>query len=225
MKLNRTTIPLALACLALPGTFEASLQAGITDDLVMHLTFDTDYADSTANHTDGTPFGNPVLGTGILGKAVTLGTTASENIFNYVALGTPELLNFGSDVDFSVAFWTKYSTQVSDPVFIATQNWDSSNNQGWGIYMQGGGNFRVVIVDDRGSAGKMSTTTTPVIRDGTWHHVLVTFARRGDATIMWTVLRTRAVRWPPSPAPSTTGRARSSARTTPRSTMPTSAIS
>ena len=186
MKLNRTTIPLALACLALPGTFEASLQAGITDDLVMHLTFDTDYADSTANHTDGTPFGDPALTAGILGKAATLGTIAAENTFNYVALGTPELLNFGSDVDFTVAFWTKYGAQPEgsdDPALIAAQNWASSNNQGWGIYMQSGGNFRVVVTDDRGSAGKMSTTTTPVIRDGTWHHVIVTFARKGDATI------------------------------------------
>lgn len=171
----------AASALCIGGTY--ALKADIKDGLVAHLTFDTNYTDASGHGVDGTPNGDPTLVTGLLGKAVSLTADSANGIFNYVALGTPELLNFGSDVDFSVSFWANFITQSSDPVFIATQDWNSSNNQGWGIYMQGGGNVRVVITDDRGSAGKVSNSGTPSIRDGTWHLVTVTVSRKGSLLI------------------------------------------
>jgi hypothetical protein len=188
-----TIRPKIAAILAVPAAclgLVCGTQADIKDGLVLHLPFDTDYADASGHGLDGIPMGAVSLETGILNKAVSLTTRAAEGIFNYVSLGagTPPLLDFGSvaggnAVDFSIAFWCNYTTQVSDPCFIACQNWDSSNNQGWGIYMQGGGNMRIVVTDEFGSAHKMSTTTKPVVRDGTWHHVLVTFNRTGNVTI------------------------------------------
>jgi hypothetical protein len=53
----------------------------------------------------------------------------------------------------------------------------SGSTIGWGIFTQNGGNFRVNVTDENGSAGKESTTATPVIRDGKWHHIAVTFDR------------------------------------------------
>ncbi len=184
MKL-KSTIIIGLTCLAIPLGVLVESQAGITDGLVVHLTFDKSYTNSiSASGVDGSAVGDPTFETGLIGSgAVSL--TSDAGVFNYVTLGNADVLNFGSvtdgtAVDFTVAFWCSYTNQSSDPVFIATQNWASSGNQGWGIYMQGGGNTRVVISD---GSTKSDQKPAPIVRDGTWHHYLVTFARAGDATV------------------------------------------
>jgi hypothetical protein len=169
------TLLLSLACAVSAG--------GVTDGLAVHLTFDGNYLDSAGQHVDGTPVGNPQLVPGILGQAVSLTTLKDGSEFDYVTFGQPDLLMFGSDVDFTICFWTSYTNQVDDPAFISNKDWGASNNQGWIISTQDGGNFRVNVTDDRGASGKQNTTSTPNIRDGTWHHVAVTFARKGDVSI------------------------------------------
>src|ERR1051326_4059456 len=165
----------------------AVAQAQITNDLVLHLTFDNTYNNTRANGIDGTAVGSPTFVTGQVGSgAVALTILRDASTFNYVTLGNPPLLNFGSvkdgtAVDFSIGFWCNYTNQIDDPPFIANKNWSSSGNQGWGIFTQGGGNFRVNVTDDAGT--KQDTTSTPTIRDGKWHHVVVTFARQGVASI------------------------------------------
>jgi hypothetical protein len=165
----------------------AVAQAQITNDLVVHLTFDNTYNNTRANGIDGTAVGSPTFVTGQVGSgAVALTILRDASTFNYVTLGNPPLLNFGSvkdgtAVDFSIGFWCNYTNQIDDPPFIANKNWSSSGNQGWGIFTQGGGNFRVNVTDDAGT--KQDTTSTPTIRDGKWHHVVVTFARQGVASI------------------------------------------
>lgn len=184
MKL-KSSIIIGLTCLAVPLGVLIEPQAAVTDGLVVHLTFDKTYANSiTASGVDGAPVGDPTFETGLMGSgAVSL--TSDAGIFNYVTLGNADVLNFGSvtdgtAVDFTVSFWCSYTNQASDPVFIATQNWNSSGNQGWGLYMQGGGNTRVVISD---GSTKSDQKPAPIIRDGTWHNYLVTFARAGEASV------------------------------------------
>lgn len=179
IKLLTSTIGAAI----LAGGWAGGLQAAITDNLVAHLTFDDTFNDASGHGINGTAVGAPYFSSGILGKAVSLTTKMDGSQFDYVTLGYPELLKFGADVDFTVCFWAKYTNQVDDPAFIANKDWGSSNNQGWIISTQGGGNFRVNVTDDGGSTHKQNTTSTPNIRDGTWHHVAVTFARKGDVTI------------------------------------------
>ena len=173
-----------LTGLAVAGTWVGTVQAAITDGLVAHLAFDNNYNDSTANGISGTAVGSPSFAKGFLGAGcVSLTSDAGE--FNYVTLGTPDKLKFGSvadgtATDYSVSFWANYTDQSSDPVFLATQNWASSGNRGWGLYMQGGGNTRVVVSD---GSTKSDFKPANVVRDGTWHHYLVTFARTGDLTV------------------------------------------
>ena len=168
--------------------------AQITNGLVVHLTFDGtnavgNYTNTVANSIEGTPVGAPTLATGKLGRAVALTVDGPNSINNYVTLGYPSELQFGavsdnSDTDFSIAFWCNYTNQVSDPVFIGSQNWNSSQNPGWGLYMQGGGNFRVVTKDDSGvNAHRQSITPSSILRDGTWHHLVVTWGRRSSVSI------------------------------------------
>lgn len=195
---TKTTLKLAVAAaLCLTATV---CQAQITNALVVHLTFDGtnasgNFTNSMANLVEGVPVGAPTTGPGKLGRCVALtvdGTALPAPINNYVTLNYPTELQFGavsdgSATDFSIAFWCNYTNQTSDPVFIASQNWNSSQNPGWGIYMQGGGNFRVVTKDDSGNNTHRTQTTvgnpSGLLRDGTWHHVVVTWGRTNNMSV------------------------------------------
>lgn len=184
---NRPILQYASVLLLCAGT--GITQAQITKDLVVHLPFDNNYNNTRNNEVTATPQGNPTFATGKIG-AGSVAVTALPAIpqYDYVSLGQPSLLDFGSladgtAVDFTVAFWCNFTNQSGDPTFISNKDWNSSNNKGWGIFAQGGGNFRVNITDDRSSAGKQNTTSTPVIRDGAWHHVLMSVVRQGDVSI------------------------------------------
>lgn len=169
-------------------------QAQITNGLVLHMTFDGkngsgNYTNTVANAIEGIPIGAPTSGPGKLGSAVALTVDGPNAINNYVTLSYPSELEFGavsdsSDTDFSIAFWCNYTNQASDPVFIGSQNWNSSQQPGWGIYMQGGGNFRVVTKDDSGdNSHQQNLTPSDILRDGTWHHLVVTWGRRSVVTV------------------------------------------
>jgi hypothetical protein len=146
-------------------------------DLVAWLKFDGNYHDSSGHGNHGAPVGSPSFAAGKIGQALAFNVSADASVRNYVTLGYPPDLQFGSG-DFSVAFWINYSNQSSDPTFISNKDWDSSSNIGWGVFAQGGGNFRVNATGTPGGSGnRLSTTSTPVIRDGTWHHVVVSFWR------------------------------------------------
>lgn len=189
---SKTILQLAAATAFCLGI--CTSQAQITNALVVHMAFDGkngggNYTNTVANAIEGTPIGAPTEAVGKLGKAVALTVDGPNALNNYVTLGYPAEVQFGSidsstDSDFSIAFWCNYTNQASDPVFIGSQNWNSSGNPGWGIYMQGGGNLRVVTSD--GSAPNQSTTPANpggLLRDGTWHHVVVTWGRRGSVSI------------------------------------------
>jgi hypothetical protein len=168
---------LAICCMATVG------QAQITNKLVVHLPFDNDYSNTVANTVTATPKGTPAFATGMIGAgAVTLTTLMDGSEISYVSLGSPAELQFGavtngSATDFSICFWANYTNQVDDPALISNKDWSNSDNQGWGIFTQNGGNLRVNTTDDRGSVGKQNTASTPIVRDGTWHHIAAVYAR------------------------------------------------
>ncbi|MEO6036385.1 MAG: LamG domain-containing protein, partial [Verrucomicrobiota bacterium] len=189
---TKNILKLALAAALCVGSYES--QAQITNGLVVHLTFDGknpagNYSNSVPNTVEGIPVGTPTTAVGKIGSSVALTVDGPNSINNYVTLGYPAELQFGavadnSATDFSIAFWVNYTNQASDPVFIGSQNWNSSQNPGWGIYMQGGGNFRVVTKDDSGDAThRQSITPSSILRDGTWHHLAVTWGRRSSVSI------------------------------------------
>ena len=168
---------LAVCCLATVG------QAQITDKLVVHLPFDNNYNNTVANAVTATPEGTPVFAAGKIGPGgVTVTTRMDASEISYVSLGNPTELQFGavsdgSATDFSICFWANYTNQVDDPALISNKDWGSSDNQGWGIFTQGGGNLRVNTTDDRRGSGKQSTTATPNVRDGNWHHIAAVWVR------------------------------------------------
>ena len=155
----------------------------LTNGLLCHLTFDNNYNDDSGNGINGTPSGTPTFVAGKIGSgAVSFTTLADGSEIDYVTLGYPAQLQFDGSENFSVSFWTSYTNQYDDPPFISNKNWSSSGNLGWGIFTQNGGNFRVNVMGDGGGA-KESTTATPIIRDGLWHNIVVTFDRSSVVSI------------------------------------------
>jgi hypothetical protein len=109
-------------------------QAAITDQLVTHLTFDNTLEDASGKAHHGTAVGTIGYGTGAVGGgAVKLSFKKDGTAFNYVTLGAPADLNFGTDTDFTISLWVKFSDFIFDPPLISNKDWLSGQYQGWMI--------------------------------------------------------------------------------------------
>jgi hypothetical protein len=154
----------------------------MSDGLVAYLPFDNDYKDYSGRGHNGTPVGSPSLVAGKIGGALHFSVTNDLSYDNYVTLGYPGDLQFGTN-NFSVGFWINVASgsHGDDPPFVANKNWNSSGNVGWGIFSQNGGNFRV---NSTGTSGtKQDSSSTPIVCDGNWHFILSSFWRGQYAAI------------------------------------------
>jgi len=149
----------------------------VTGALVLHLTFDGDYTDSSGRGNHATPVGSPSIVAGRLGSAVFLSTSNAIPEINYLTLGTPADLNFSSNVNFSVAYWVKYQpgqTNGDLPFLCSAVN--SYGNPGFTFapsYNRGGWSFSL-----NGTVQTYGDDNS--INDGDWHHVLHSINRTGN---------------------------------------------
>ena len=156
----------------------------LASNLVVHLALDGNFNDSSGrgNHAAYATNGinanpSPTFVTGKIGQAFQYTTQNDGTKFTYATIGYPVDLQFGVTNDWAVAMWVNYTNQSDDLPFISNKDWDASANQGWGIFTQSGGNFRINVTGPNSNADKFDMTQTPVVRDGTWHHILVSFLR------------------------------------------------
>jgi hypothetical protein len=160
----------------------------VTNSLVVHLPFDTDYADTSGHGNNATAVNSPVLVAGKLGNAMQFTTSkerAHPSVTNYATLGYPADLKFLDNTDFSISFWINYTNQSDDLALVSNTQWDSSSNPGWGIFSQGGGNFRIKVTSASGGGTRTDVTYGNVIKDGTWHHMVVSFEQgKGIYTVL-----------------------------------------
>ncbi len=152
----------------------------ITNGLVLHLQFDGNYDDSSGRGNNAVGVGSPGFVTGKIGSGAFQFTTKQDGSeFDYATLGYPNDLKFTDTNDFSISMWVNYTNQVDDPPFISNKNWDSSGNVGWGLFTQSVGDFRINVTGTSGT--KFDIHPTTVLRDGTWHNLVVSFVRSGLA--------------------------------------------
>ena len=156
----------------------------ITNNLVAHLTFDGNFNDTSGRgnnaqyaHNGSAADPNPTFVPGKIGQAFQYTTLIDGTKYNYATFGYPSDLKFDDTVPFSVSMWLNYTNQADDPPYLSNKDWNSSGNPGWGIFCQGGGNFRVQVTGTNLNADKFSTSSTPSIRDGNWNNVVVSFMR------------------------------------------------
>lgn len=152
----------------------------IAQDLVVHLKFDNNLTDSSGRANNGTGVGAPTFAPGKVGaNAVHIPSGA-----DYVTLGAPADLNFGTTTDFSVAFWARVVAFSGDPSFIANKDWDSGNNPGWVIATDSDGRLQWNTAGQPGGAnGDRKDFDSPggVFTGGNWRHVVLTYDRSGNA--------------------------------------------
>jgi len=178
MKAHRLKPLLTLATLLSMGG--ASAHAGITDELVVHLPFDGSLLDASGRANHGSPVGTIAYLAGQAGgQAVGLSSRRDGTAFNYVTLGAPPDLNFGTSTDFTVSFWVRFSTWTFDPPFVGNKDWLSGNNPG---YMIATGTDGRLQWNYGGAPGLRKDYDGPAstVSDAQWHHVAVTFLRAGE---------------------------------------------
>jgi hypothetical protein len=159
------------------------LFCNLTNGLVLHLKFDGDHLDGSGRANHGTPVGAPAFVAGRIGSgALHYNTDVTAGVYNFVTLGTPADLQFGTSVDFSVAYWVRFTGTPGDLPFLCNSvgsltcdgfAFAPSYNAGgwaWSLALEGNGS---VTINRGGGPGS--------INDGQWHHLLHSFDREGEA--------------------------------------------
>ena len=176
------------------------LFANLTNDLVLHLKFDGNYLDASGRNNNGTAQGTlpgPTFVPGKIGNnAVHVDSEADLTVpgsplctnANYVTLGNPADLQFGTDTNFTLAYWVKMPVgEIYTEFPVLCNSGGGTFSPGmyfgtdWNSGGEGGGAAWWIS-----SPGKHLATTTCLtgpylINDGNWHHMLVSFDRAGFA--------------------------------------------
>lgn len=79
----------------------------------------------------------------------------------------------------TVAFWLR-TTQTSGNTGIAS-NWAGNSRGGFGVLLNNtAGQVQLVVNGGLSPGGSISTTGSPSMNDGNWHHFAATFDRTGN---------------------------------------------
>jgi hypothetical protein len=155
------------------------LFANLTNDLVLHLKFDNDTLDSSGHGNNGIVVNSPTFVSGRLGQALHYETDVNAGTYNYVTLGTPADLQFGTDVNFSVAYWARFTGTPYDLPFLCSAI-QSYSNPGLSFAPGYGTGTWSYSLDSADGSSKVETgSATQLINDGQWHHLVHVFDRAG----------------------------------------------
>jgi hypothetical protein len=158
--------------------------ANLTNGLVLHLSFDSNYNDSSGQGNNASPEGSPSFIAGRIGRgAVHVNTIPSNSIYNYVSV--PDNADFAgafgeTGPGFSVSFWVRYTGTVNDLPMIGNAI-GSTYQQGW-VFTDDTGKIEWTLVGtDAGSIIADPIPGSPVTANGAWHNVVATFDRTAGA--------------------------------------------
>lgn len=184
---TRSTTPATLTVLPVPSYLDAR------EGLVLHLPFDGALADTSGRGNNGTAVGAPTFTSGRIGSgALGYRTEVAEGAVtraDYVTLGTPTDLNFGTG-SFSVAFWTKFTGSPGDLPFIGN-NTGSYGGSGFTFAPSyGSGSWSWSLNDGVNPSGWPGVAAQygndagypDALNDGLWHHVVHIVDRSADVT-------------------------------------------
>ena len=169
----------ALSSNAVISVYYPPTYANLTNALVLHLTFDGNYNDSSGRGNNGSPVGSPALVPGKIGSgALNVLTDTTNNTYNYVTLGTPSDFLFSSNVDFSVSYWVQFPPGAlpGDLPFLCSA---VTSTGAYGLtlapaYKTGGWAWSLDNVNGIGSGVQGPANS---INDGSWHNMVEIFSR------------------------------------------------
>lgn len=163
--------------------------------LVLHLTFDNNLSDVTGRGNNGSGVGGPTfVSDGKLGPALryvttTLGNTSGGPVTasSYVSLGTRPDLLFSSNVNFTVAFWTRMPDIIGTPDQGDLPWLTDTTNSTFGVgfvfspgYKLGGWGYSIYDITGNGIGAYGAAHT---LDDFTWHHLCFVIDRVNGNTI------------------------------------------
>lgn len=165
----------------------------VREGLVLHLPFDGGYGDTSGRGNNGSAVGSPAFTAGRIGSgALRYNTTVADGAIsaaNYVSLGTPADLAFGSG-SFSVAFWTKFTGQPGDLPFLCN-NTDSFGGAGFVIAPSWASGSWSWSLNDGASPASWPGFAAQygndagfpdTLNNGQWHHVVHVIDRNAEVT-------------------------------------------
>lgn len=149
----------------------------ITNNLVVHLKFDGNYNDASGRGNNATATGTPGFGTGKLGQAFQF-TSIGGVEYHYATLGYPTDLQFGASTDFTISYWAKIApgSKDGDPPMVSNKDWDSGNNVGYVLGIQGSDSFEYNYREAAPNTRKDFDSALNMV-DGGWHHVVFSVQR------------------------------------------------
>lgn len=155
--------------------------ANLTNDLVLHLTFDGTYNDSSGRTNNAAPIGSPTFVPGIIGQAFHYNSDSSgaSLVANYATLFSPTDLQFGTTQNFSVSYWIRFIGPSLDlPVLCNNDCGEACNGFFFGpaFYVSGAWAWSFAA---QGYPTLDADGGPNSINDGQWHNVVSTFDRAG----------------------------------------------
>ena len=161
--------------------------------LVLHLPLDGNALDTSGRNNNGTNVGATSFLAGRIGQALHYSTAVDTNTTpvtvtsSYVTLGVRPDLQFGSDVNFSVAYWVRLPLNYDqgDVPFICNAP-GSTFSSGYTFAPSYGANGTQGAGDAPGGWGWSLNATgfygeNNSINDAEWHHLAHTFDRSGNS--------------------------------------------
>lgn len=106
------------------------------------------------------------------GKAIDFEPNAAAN--NHIVLGNYPI----GTADFTVEFWLNAGSVVGDPAIFSNKDWNSGNNTGVNIAIQGNGGD--LDINFKGATGGRADMNVVHNFNTGWHHVSITFNRAGN---------------------------------------------
>ncbi len=163
-----------VAVLPIPSSAD---QINLTNLLVLHLPFDSDYNDISGRNNHGANIGaTALINDGAIGKALHYYTDTGAASTNYVTLGIPADLQFGTSSDFTVAYWVRQpaGSSFTNLPFIANEPVGATAGWMFAPYQQDDSTFGGWFEAIGSMTSPSAFTSFPdanLINDGTWHHL------------------------------------------------------
>ncbi|MDR1384961.1 MAG: alkaline phosphatase family protein [Planctomycetaceae bacterium] len=159
----------------------------IEDGLLVYLPFDGDFENKVSNKAASISVGNhgakPESADGKHNGYLKIRQGEQPQ---FVTLGNPESLQFGTDGNFSIAFWTRLPiVQEGDPVLISNKDWSSGQNPGCCFFVNplpsnNGNIIGFNIADDTKLRVDVKQIFLP---QNEWWFCAVTVNRQGNAVL------------------------------------------
>ena len=154
--------------------------ANATNALVLHLAFENNPNDTSGRGNHATAMNAPTYVTGKVGsKALHYNTDTTTSTYSYAQIANTNDFQFGEAVDFSVAYWVKFTGKPGDLPFIATA---TGSYGGAGLtfapgYQTGTWSYSL----GGATAGVATGYGMAVVNDDQWHSLVHSFTRTGNA--------------------------------------------